>query len=86
MSQSPDSKEQYLVIGGAGFLGSYIVQALVDRGESSVAVFGGGLPTPAETIPGVLYYPGDIQDEAQLCDCLAQACNPISIHFHGRYA
>jgi len=70
MSTRRNSNERYLVIGGAGFLGSYIVQALVDRGEMDVAVFGGSKPMDNELIEGVSYFPGDITNEEELRDCL----------------
>ena len=31
--------ESYLVIGGCGFLGRYIVEQLLERGETNVSVF-----------------------------------------------
>jgi len=70
MSTRRNSNERYLVIGGSGFLGSYIVQALVDRGEVNVAVFGGSKPIDNELIEGVSYFPGDITNEKELRDCL----------------
>jgi nucleoside-diphosphate-sugar epimerase len=70
MSTRRNSNERYLVIGGAGFLGSYIVQALVDRGEVGVAVFGGAKPIDNEVIGGVSYFPGDITNRKELRDCL----------------
>lgn len=39
MSNQPATGESYLVIGGCGFLGRHIVEALVARGEKQVAVF-----------------------------------------------
>ena len=69
MSIRRNSNERYLVIGGAGFLGSYIVQALVDRGEV-VAVFGGAKPIDNEVIGGVSYFPGDITNGKELRNCL----------------
>jgi len=70
MSTRRDLNERYLVIGGAGFLGSYIVQALVDRGEIDVAVFGGAKPIDNEVIGGASYFPGDITNGKELRDCL----------------
>ena len=62
--------ENYVVIGGAGFLGSYIVQALIDRSEPSVAVYDLNLPNEEDTISGATYYAGDILDENKLLDFL----------------
>lgn len=39
MSTSPPTHAHYLVIGGCGFLGRHIVDALLGRGETNVAVF-----------------------------------------------
>lgn len=39
MSNSAPTGEAYLVIGGCGFLGRHIVDALIKRGESNVSVF-----------------------------------------------
>lgn len=66
--------ENYLVIGGAGFLGSYIVQALVDRGEPSVAIYDLSLPGEKDVISGATYFAGDILDEGRLLDVLKQVC------------
>jgi len=66
--------ERYLVIGGAGFLGSYIVQALVSRGEPHVAVYDLSKPGERDVVEGVTYFCGDILNEDQLTDCLAKVC------------
>lgn len=64
--------ENYVVIGGSGFLGSYIVEALVDRAEPSVAVYDLNLPSADDTIKGVTYYAGDILDETKLAGVLKE--------------
>lgn len=64
------TNEGYLVIGGSGFLGSYIVQALVDRKERNVAVYDLAKPGKADVVEGVTYFCGDILNEKQLIDCL----------------
>jgi sterol-4alpha-carboxylate 3-dehydrogenase (decarboxylating) len=64
--------ENYVVIGGAGFLGSYIVQALVDRAEPSVAVYDLNLPRADDVISGATYYAGDILDENKLSGFLKE--------------
>lgn len=71
MSTSAPTRELHFVIGGAGFLGSYIVRALVGRGESAVASF--DLRAPAEPVPGVHYYTGDLTDGQALAGALAAA-------------
>ncbi|KAF8964500.1 putative sterol dehydrogenase [Flammula alnicola] len=64
------NQERYLVIGGSGFLGSYIAQALVDRRERFVAAYDLAKPAKADIIDGVEYFCGDILNEKQLLDCL----------------
>lgn len=39
MSDAPATHDRYLVVGGCGFLGRHIVEALLGRGETNVAVF-----------------------------------------------
>ena len=64
--------ENYVVIGGAGFLGSYIVQALVDRAEPFVAVYDLNLPNEEDIINGATYCAGDILDENKLLGFLKE--------------
>lgn len=56
MSKESDS---YLVTGGAGLLGRHIVDQLLKRGETAVAVFD---LVAAEQDPRVRVYTGDITD------------------------
>lgn len=72
--------ERYLVIGGAGFLGSYIAQALVDRGEKYVAVYDLNKPGKSDIISGVQYFCGDILNEQQLLACL-RSVSAFLVHF-----
>jgi 3-beta hydroxysteroid dehydrogenase/isomerase family len=74
MSDMPEH-ENYVVIGGSGFLGSYIVQALVDRAEPSVAVYDLSLPSVKDIIDGPTYYAGDILDENKLTGFLKEVRN-----------
>jgi hypothetical protein len=57
----PDS---FLVIGGSGFLGRHIVDALVARGDA-VAVF-----DIVQRYHDTPFYPGDISDQAQVSDAI----------------
>lgn len=78
MSRGAAAECRYLVIGGSGFLGSYITQALVDRGERSVAVYDLAKPPKHDIIRGVDYFCGDILNEGQLLDCLKKVW-PVSV-------
>ncbi len=72
------TERKYLVIGGAGFLGSHLVQELLSRGEQSVAVYDLNEPKDeAEKFPGVKYHRGDINDE----DTLVAVLQEVRCHF-----
>jgi sterol-4alpha-carboxylate 3-dehydrogenase (decarboxylating) len=64
------SSERYLVLGGRGFVGSHIVQALVERGDACVSVYARERPSKKDAIEGVVYYSGDIMEEEKLVECL----------------
>lgn len=70
MRSSSQQQEIYLVLGGAGFLGSYIVQALLLRGETSVAVFDLSEPIERGKDSLATYYVGDICDRPAVLDVL----------------
>ncbi len=65
-----------LVTGGGGFLGRYIVEQLLDRGDS-VTVFARGAYPELEKI-GVTLVRGDIQD----ADAIIRACKGMDVVFH----
>ena len=64
------NEEKYLVIGGAGFLGSHIVEALLARKEPNVAVYDLNNPPEGDVLEGVTYFLGDILDESNFLDVL----------------
>lgn len=71
MSNSKPTHELHFVIGGAGFLGSHIIRALVQRGETAVASF--DIREPEERIQGAVYYEGDLTDAKSLSNAIQQA-------------
>lgn len=71
MSTSAPNFDLHFVIGGAGFVGSYIACALVARGETAVASF--DLRDAPEPVPGVHYYTGDLTKADSLTSAIAAA-------------
>lgn len=76
----------YLVLGGAGFLGSHIVDRLIARSQISlsaaisVSVFDLHSPTPHDTHPGVKYYTGSITSYDALRACLLASKPKVVFH------
>ncbi|EJU00011.1 C-3 sterol dehydrogenase [Dacryopinax primogenitus] len=69
--------ESYLVIGGSGFLGSHIVNGLLNRGESSVAVFD---IVQRVFDDRIVFFSGDICNEKQLVDAIQKCQASVIIH------
>jgi sterol-4alpha-carboxylate 3-dehydrogenase (decarboxylating) len=66
-------RDTFLVIGGSGFLGRHIVQALVARSDP-VAVF--DIVQRHHDTP---FYSGDISDQAQVSDAIKKVPTPSYI-------
>ena len=62
------SKDIYLVIGGSGFLGRHIVEALLNRGDA-VAVL-----DIVQRYHDVPFYSADISDQSQVEAALKKVC------------
>ncbi len=74
--QHPASSNQYLVTGGGGFLGRYIVEQLLAQGDA-VTVFARGAYPELEA-RGARVMRGDLQD----AEAVQRACAGIDVVFH----
>ncbi len=74
--QNPKSKIQNLVTGGGGFLGRYIVEQLLARGDD-VTVFARGAYPELEAL-GARMVRGDVQD----AEAVNRACAGMDVVFH----
>ncbi|KAF5382594.1 hypothetical protein D9615_002746 [Tricholomella constricta] len=80
-SESSPSRGRHFVIGGAGFLGSHIVEALTARSNvQSLAVFDLVSPSDGENVDGVEYISGDIVDEEKLTEALKKTQPDVVYH------
>ena len=72
---------RYLVTGGAGFVGSHLVAALLARGDEVVVVDNLGTGHRAAVLPGARLVVGDLGDEALLDSVLSQGRWDAVFHF-----
>lgn len=70
-----------LVLGGAGYIGSHTVRALIDRGEDVVIIDSLETGHKDAIHPGARFYQGDIRDRAFLDSVLAKEDIDSVIHF-----
>lgn len=68
---SSSARDSYLVIGGSGFLGRHIVEALLARGDV-VSAF-----DIVQRYHDVPFYGGDISEEDQVADAI-QKVRPLA--------
>lgn len=73
MTMVASSRDVYLVIGGSGFLGRHIVEALLARNDS-VAVF--DIVQRHHDVP---FYSGDISEEGQVSEALRKVCPQLCV-------
>jgi UDP-glucose 4-epimerase len=75
---------RWLITGGAGFIGSHVVDALVRRGHDEILVFDNFLRGRRQHLqdhlqnPALTIVEGDIRDE----DALADACSDVDVVLH----
>ncbi|WVQ83349.1 hypothetical protein IAT38_005488 [Cryptococcus sp. DSM 104549] len=77
MSTSQATHESYLVIGGCGFLGRHIVEQLLGRGESQVAVFD---IVQRHFDSNVNFYIGDLSKAEDVENALEKSQATVIIH------
>lgn len=71
------SQQSYLVIGGCGFLGRHIVEALLARGELQVAVFD---LVQRHFDTNIQFFIGDITDEVAVSNAIQKVCVSYLCH------
>ncbi|KZT10522.1 NAD(P)-binding protein [Laetiporus sulphureus 93-53] len=74
----PNTKDSYLITGGNGLLGRHIAKMLLERGETSVAVF--DIAPSAESDERIIEFLGDVTNKGDLSNAVKK-CNATCI-FH----
>ncbi|KAJ7195436.1 3-beta hydroxysteroid dehydrogenase/isomerase family-domain-containing protein [Mycena pura] len=69
-----------LVIGGAGFLGSHVVEQLVNHGEYVVSVFDIQEPNDESRVSGVTYVQGSVVDATSIANVIKELQPLIVLH------
>jgi UDP-glucose 4-epimerase len=72
-----------LVTGGAGYIGSHVVLALLDRGFEPIVVDNFSTGTPAAVPPGVCLEVGDVGDSAFMRQVFGARRPAAVLHFAG---
>lgn len=74
------SRQSYLVIGGCGFVGRHIVEALLARGEQAVAVFD---LVQRHFDTNVQFFTGDVCNTDDLTKAIKQVCFSFALDCFG---
>jgi len=75
----PPPGERVAVVGGRGFLGTYILRALAAAGHANVTVVDVSLPPPHARDPAVRYVAADVRSQAQMERALAGASSVLHV-------
>lgn len=70
-----------LVLGGAGYIGSHTVYALIEQGHAVAVVDNFATGHPAAVHQKAKVYAGDVRDRAFLSDVLQREAPDAVIHF-----
>ena len=77
-------REKILITGGAGYIGSHVAWAAVDRGQDIVVVDNLSTGREANIPPGAEFIKGDVKDQALMTRVLSDPEITSVMHFAGR--